>query len=43
VPMKGVESLFITGTTLKMVGMDDMGDNLLVKSIAKEVRRCATV
>lgn len=38
VPMAGVESVFLTGTTLKMVGMDDMGDNLLTKAIAKEVR-----
>jgi hypothetical protein len=38
VPMAGVESVFLTGTTLKMVGMDDMGDNLLTKEIAKEVR-----
>jgi len=31
-----VESIFLTGTTLKMVGMDDMGENNLYKKIDSE-------
>jgi len=36
VQMPGVESLFLTGTTLKLVGIDDMGDDLLMKYVDAE-------
>uniref|UniRef100_A0A7S0R4E4 WD repeat-containing protein 63 n=1 Tax=Pyramimonas obovata TaxID=1411642 RepID=A0A7S0R4E4_9CHLO len=33
VPEPGVESIFLTGTTLKLVGIEDMGKNLLMKHV----------
>ncbi|KAK3283163.1 hypothetical protein CYMTET_9130 [Cymbomonas tetramitiformis] len=36
VALKNCESIFLTGTTVKIVGLDDMGDNLLMKVIEKE-------
>mmetsp|Transcript_38086 Transcript_38086/g.64023 ORF Transcript_38086/g.64023 Transcript_38086/m.64023 type:complete len:812 (-) Transcript_38086:308-2743(-) len=36
VPEPGVESIFLTGTTQKLVGIDDMGKDLRVKMIDKE-------